>query len=143
MIQVIPDSSVFIQIINFLLLIFLLNLVLYKPIRQILLKRKEKINSLEASIETADQDAVDKEASFKDGIKEARMRGLKEKEALVHEATEKEKEIVEQINQKAQADLAEIRDKIAKETDDVRATLEKEIDSFADAIGQKILGRAV
>lgn len=143
MITVIPDSSVFIQIINFLLLIFLLNLVLYKPIRQILLKRKETINSLESSIETADQGAVDKEAAFKDGIKEARMRGLKEKEALVQEANEKEKEIVEKINQKAQADLAEIRDKISKETDDVRATLEKEIDSFADAIGQKILGRAV
>ena len=143
MIQVIPDSSVFIQIANFLLLIFLLNLILYKPIRQILLKRKEKINSLEASIETADQDAVDKEAAFKDGIKEARVRGLKEKDALIQVATEKEKEIVEQINQKAQADLAEIREKISKETDDVRATLEKEIDSFADAIGQKILGRAV
>lgn len=143
MIQVIPDSSVFLQIGNFLLLIFVLNLVLYKPIRQILLKRKEKINALETSIETAGQDAVDKEAAFKDGIKEARGRGIKEKDALVQVAAEKEKEIVEKINQKAQADMAEIREKIAKETDDVRAALEKEIDSFADAIGQKILGRAV
>jgi F-type H+-transporting ATPase subunit b len=62
---------------------------------------------------------------------------------LVQTAAEEEKAIIEKINQKAQAELVEMREKIAKDAETVRATLQKEIDVFADAIGEKILGRAV
>jgi F-type H+-transporting ATPase subunit b len=59
------------------------------------------------------------------------------------EAAEEEKEIIEQINKKAQANLAEVREKVAKDAQNVRASLYKEIDTFANAISEKILGRAV
>jgi F-type H+-transporting ATPase subunit b len=36
-----------------------------------------------------------------------------------------------------------MREKIAKDAEDVRTSLQKEIDAFANAIGEKILGRAV
>jgi F-type H+-transporting ATPase subunit b len=36
-----------------------------------------------------------------------------------------------------------VREKIAKDVEVVRASLQKEIDTFANAIGEKILGRAV
>ena len=142
-ITVIPDESVFIQIVNFLLIIWILNLVLYKPIRNILIQRKEKIAGLDENIETMNRDAKEKDDAFASGIKEARSKGLKEKEALLQEGADEEREIIEKINQKAQADLAEMREKIAKDAEDVRTTLQKEIDAFANAIGEKILGRAV
>jgi F-type H+-transporting ATPase subunit b len=142
-ITVIPDESVFIQIVNFLLIIWILNLVLYKPIRNILIQRKEKIAGLDQNIETINRDAKEKDDAFASGIKEARSKGLKEKEALLQEGTGEEREIIEKINQKAQADLAEMREKIAKDAEDVRTSLQKEIDAFANAIGEKILGRAV
>jgi len=142
-ITVIPDESVFIQIVNFLLIILILNLVLYKPIRNILIQRKEKIAGLDQNIETINRDAKEKDDAFASGIKEARSKGLKEKEALLQEGAGEEREIIEKINQKAQADLAEMREKIAKDAEDVRTSLQKEIDAFANAIGEKILGRAV
>ena len=142
-ITVIPDESVFIQIVNFLLIIWILNLVLYKPIRNILIQRKEKIAGLDQNIETINRDAKEKDDAFASGIKEARSKGLKEKEALLQEGAGEEREIIEKINQKAQADLAEMREKIAKDAEDVRTSLQKEIDAFANAIGEKILGRAV
>ena len=142
-ITVIPDESVFIQIVNFLLIIWILNLVLYKPIRNILIQRKEKIAGLDQNIETMNRDAKEKDDAFDSGIKEARSKGLKEKEALLQEGADEEREIIEKINQKAQADLAEMRGKIAKDAEDVRMSLQKEIDAFANAIGEKILGRAV
>jgi hypothetical protein len=46
-------------------------------------------------------------------------------------------------NKKYQANLAEIKEKIAKDTAEVKASLQQEIDAFAEAIGQKILGRVV
>jgi len=137
------DGSVFIQIINFLFLIWVLNLVLYRPIRTVIRQRKEKEEGLKQSIDGLADAAREKDEAFASGIREARVRGLKQKEAMVAEAEAEEKRIIAEINEKAQADLAAVRGKLAVEVDGVRSRLEKEIDAFADAIGQKILGRAV
>ena len=142
-ISVIPDMSLFVQIANFLIIIWVLNIILYKPIRKILIQRKEKITSLEQNIDQLNENTAEKDEAYLSGIKDARVRGLNEKEALLKEGTEEEKRIVEQINQKAQANLAEIRDKIAKDAQNVRESLNKEIGTFANAISEKILGRAV
>jgi F-type H+-transporting ATPase subunit b len=142
-ITVIPDWTLFVQIANFLLIVWVLNIVLFKPIRNILIQRKEKVTSLEQNIETSDKEAKGKNEAFDSGIRDARAEGLSEKNALLNEAADEEREIVDKINQKAQADLAEVREKIAKDVEVVRASLQKEIDTFANAIGEKILGRAV
>ncbi|MBW2055248.1 MAG: ATP synthase F0 subunit B [Deltaproteobacteria bacterium] len=142
-ITVIPDWTLWVQVANFLLIVWVLNIVLFKPIRNILIQRKEKVTSLEQDIETSDKEAKGKNEAFDSGIRDARAKGLSEKSVLLNEAADEEREIVDKINQKAQADLAEVREKIAKDVEAVRASLQKEIDTFASAIGEKILGRAV
>ncbi|MFO7495719.1 MAG: ATP synthase F0 subunit B [Desulfobacterales bacterium] len=137
------DVSIFIQIINFLVLIWVLNLVLYKPIRKILIQRKEKVAALENGAETSLEEAKSREAAFDQGIKAARVKGLQERDSFLQEAGEEEKRIVGEINAKAQADLASVREQIARDAAAVRAALQKEVDGFAKAIGQKILGRAI
>ena len=137
------DGSLFIQIINFLFLIWVLNLLLYKPIRNIILQRKDKVSGLENDIGQAETKAMEQNAAFSDGIKEARVKGLEEKKARMLEGSEEEKEIFRKINEKAQADLIKIKEQIAKETEDAKAALLKDVDSFADAISEKILGRTV
>lgn len=137
------DASVFIQIVNFLFLIWAMNLVLYKPIRKILLERKKKVEGLEQSIENSNTSATEKEDAYASGIKDARVKGQIEKEALLLSAQNEEKQLIEKINKKAQEDLAQMRDKIAKDAESVRNSLQNEVDIFAAAIGQKILGRVV
>ena len=137
------DSSLLIQIVNFLFLIWALNVILYKPIRKILLQRKDHISGLEEGIETADGNAQEKEQAFSEGIRAARADGVEKKKAMLEEAAQEEMAIVEKINSKAQADLAEVKAKIAEEADSVRESLQAELDTFAGAIGQKILGRAI
>jgi F-type H+-transporting ATPase subunit b len=140
-ITVLPDGSLIIQIANFLLIIWIMNLILYRPIRNILRQRREKVEGLEFSIETYNENAQEKDDAFAAGIKEARIKGLKEKETLLQTAAEEEKQIIENVNAKAQAELAEIRKKIAKDADAARASLQEKVDEFADDICQKILGR--
>ena len=136
------DGSLLIQIINFLFLLFVLNLVLFKPIRKILLERKEKISGLEKGIQALSSQADDQDQAYKDGLKGARTEGLKMKESFVEKASQEEKEIIDRINKKAQSSLAEIRAQVAEETEKARVILETEVDFFARAIGEKILGRA-
>ena len=137
------DGSVVVQIVNFVLLIIILNYILFKPIRKILKERKEKIIGLQKGIETHQKDVKTIEASFSSGIREARAKGLKEKEALLAEASEEENRIIDEITRKAQADFEQIRAKIEADTDAVRETLQQEINAFANSIGEKILGRTV
>jgi F-type H+-transporting ATPase subunit b len=137
------DGSVFIQIANFIFLIWVMNMILYKPIRKALLQRKEKVSDLEQRIADFSAQAQEKEDALAFGIKEARANGLKEKQALIQSGSEEEKIVIESINKKAQAALVESREKIAKDAESVRISLQKELDTFVNAIGQKILGRAV
>ena len=142
-VTVTPDGSIIIQIVNFLFIIWALNILLYKPIRKILIQRKDKVDGLELSIETSAKDAKEKDDAFAAGIKEARALGLKEKDALLQQAEDEERRILDELNQKAHAELIEVRDKIAKDAEAVRDSLQKEVDNFAGQISEKILGRVV
>ena len=142
MITVIPDISLVYQMINFLILLFVLNLVLYKPIRNVLLERKAKIEGMQEGAQKASNDLVAGEDAYKDGLKQARSKGLKEKEIFIEAASQEEKEIIDRINKKAQANLVEIKKQVAEETEQARKTLETEVEAYANAIGEKILGRA-
>lgn len=137
------DGSLFIQIANFIFLIWALNIVLYRPIRRILNQRREKIDGFEENIAAFVANARQKDEAFISGVKEARAKGLKEKESLLFDAAEEEKKIIQRINQKAQADLADLKKKVARDSAVVRESLQAEIDDFANAIGQKILGRTI
>jgi F-type H+-transporting ATPase subunit b len=142
-VTVMPDWTVAIQIVNFLLILWILNRLLYRPIRNILRQRKEKIDGLELSIQTYSEDALEKDEAFAAGIKEARAKGLTEKEALLQAAAEEEKKVIAKVNEKAQAELADIREKISQEAQTAKAALQTKVEEFAGDICQKILGRTV
>jgi F-type H+-transporting ATPase subunit b len=137
------DSSLFIQIANFLVLIWAMNVLVYRPIRNILRQRSEKIDGLKTGIDASAKRVEEKDKAYEDGIKNARAEGMKKRDALVEEAEAKEREIVAEINRKAQADLAKVREEIAKDVEAVRGALLQRVDEFSREIGQKILGRAV
>jgi F-type H+-transporting ATPase subunit b len=129
------------QIVNFLVLIFVLNIVLYKPIRKILKERKTKVDGLSQGIESASRQAEEKDQAFNQGIRDARSQGQKEKETMIQEAAREEREITGRIMDQAREDLTAVKSKITKDVEAVKAALERDVDAFADAITQKILGR--
>jgi len=142
-ITVIPNWTTIIQAANFLILVFILNIVLYRPIRNILVQRKEKIEGLEQTVDNATGDLVEKETTYANGIRDARKKGMQEKDALINAASEEEKEIIAKINADALAEINAVKEKVAQEADAAREALMKEVDTFANEIGAKILGRAV
>jgi F-type H+-transporting ATPase subunit b len=142
-VTVVPDWSVSIQIINFVFLIFVLNLLLFRPIRRILSERRDKVKGMEAAIDNAGRSVQEKNAAFDKAIRDARAKGLKKKEDLVKQAEEEERRQIESINSKVLAELEEIRRKIGAEAERARQDLEPQVGAFAKEITQKILGRAV
>ncbi|MGD8243278.1 MAG: ATPase [Desulfobacterales bacterium] len=142
-ITVIPDWTTLLQAANFILLVILLNIILYRPIRGILIQRKEKFDGLEQNIESSTSDLAEKETTYAAGIREARKKGMMEKDALVQAASDEEKQVLDKISADAQAELNAVKAKVAQEAEAAKAALLKEVDIFANEIGKKILGRAV
>lgn len=140
---IIPDWTLLLQMVNFIILIFIMNAVLYKPIRNMLIERQKTVNRFERDISTLQQDAAESEQLFKDQIGEAKARGFREREALKEAGHEEERRVVEEINAKAQADLQAVRNQIAKEAGSARDRLKAEAAVFSAAIAEKILGRRV
>ena len=139
-----PDPiAIILSIINFLVIIWALNAILYKPIRQILIERKKMFSGLDGDIKASDAGVEEKERSIEAGLRNARATGLKEKETFLKAASEKERELLDKIARKNQEDLAGVKARIEKETEAAKSALLKEVDGFAEAISQKILGRAV
>ena len=137
------SGFLFVQMANFILLILILNAILYKPIRNILIERKKKIQGAEQAIEALQGGAAESEQTFQTKIGEAKTQGFQEKETLKQAGQEEEKQLIDEINQKAQADLEEVRAQIVKDAEAARAKLKGEVETFSAAIAQKILGRAV
>lgn len=138
-----PDITIVYQIINFVVLIFLMNLVVYKPIRKIMAERKGVVDGLGGEIEGALTGAAERGKALDAGIATARSKGAAAKEALAAEAAEKEKELLAQISAKAASELAVLKAKIESEAAEAKAGLTAQIDIFASAIGEKILGRTL
>ena len=140
---IIPDWTLLLQIANFIVLIFVLNAVLYKPIRNILIERQKTINQFEKDIDTLHESAAENDQTFQSTISQAKARGFSEKATMKEAAEEEEKRLIDELQEKAQADLEAVRAKIVKEAGAVREKLKAEAQAFSVAIAEKILGRSV
>ncbi|MDY0131364.1 MAG: ATP synthase F0 subunit B [Desulforegulaceae bacterium] len=137
------NSSVIIQIVNFVVLIIVLNIVLYKPVRGILAKRKKVVDSLSDDAEKAVFNAKQGEIEFRENIKSARIEGARKKNEIIEKASEDESKVLSQLQKDSMAKFNEVKVKISNETEAARASLEKDIGEFASQIAKKVLGRVI
>lgn len=142
-VTVVPDWSFLLQMANFVFLIIVLNLLLYRPIRRVLRERRETFEGLEAAAKRALARLEEQEAAYARTLKEARAKGLKIKEDLVREAELEEKRLTGEIHARAQAELEAVREKIRREAEQTRAALAQHVEEFAGQIVGKLLGRPV
>jgi F-type H+-transporting ATPase subunit b len=137
------DFSLFVQIANFLLLLLLMNIFLFKPIRKILARRKEEINSLEGTIEGYQNRSDQDEKGIEEGTILARKEGHKEKENLKGQGLELEKGVLQKASSSAEEKIGNAKQEIENKIGDVRKALEDQVASFSEELAEKILGRSI
>ena len=138
-----PDITVFIQIVNFLFLLFVLNIIFYRPIRSILGRRSEEVRGLHESIEGFREKSYQYVKDLEESYKGAMGEGFKEKDKLKKAGTEVEKEILQEAISSAEAKIGKAKDEIDRSTTGVRQSLEDELNMFSKELAEKILGRNV
>jgi len=135
------DWTLYAQIINFLLLVFLLNVVLFRPIRNALKDRQAKLLAQETEINVL----TDKGRSLEDEIKEelaaARRAGAGARESLKQEGAQAEATLLEEVKRQAELEWATVEKKIKADMAKARKSLQTQTQSFAQLLATKILGR--
>jgi F-type H+-transporting ATPase subunit b len=137
------NITLVIQMVNFLLLVFLLNTILYRPIRNMIAKRNQVIAEREQGIERADADAAAAVREFEGKVQEARIEGRQKVQGLKDVGYEKEKNLLQEAAEHSASELAKVRDQIKKDIAAARKRLRAQIQAFSVEVAQKVLGRTI
>jgi len=137
------DFSLFIQIANFLLLLLLMNIFLYKPIRKIMTRRNKEINSLEGTIEGYNNRSDQDEKDIAEGMILARKEGHREKETFKAQGLDVEKGVLQKASSSAEEKIVNAKQEIDNKIAEVRKTLEDQVASFSEELAEKILGGSI
>ncbi len=137
------NSSLFVQVANFLILIFLMNRFLYRPIRDILRRRNEEMNRLEGLISDFSAKSDQQRNRIEEGLTQARKEGYEEKEGLKGVGLKEERSLTQEAGAKAEAKIGQAKSEIEGKIAEVRKALEDQVSMFSKELAQKVLGRTI
>lgn len=137
------DWAFVFQLVNFGVLVLLLNVFLYKPIRKVLADRAEQINGARAKAGEVDRDVQEKMALYEARLREVKAKASEERSAMVKEAQAEEAQLAEKARKEASESLSAIRNRVAKEAADARELLKEQARSLSLDICEKVLGRSL
>jgi F-type H+-transporting ATPase subunit b len=141
--QILPDLTLAIQIILFLLFIWIMNALLFKPTLKVLEERERRIDGARARAAQLEAGAEEAIARYAARVREARSEGEKARAALMQGALEEEERVASEGRGRAAETSARIRETIAREAAGAREDLERQARQFATLIAEQVLGRKV
>jgi len=137
------DITLVIHIINMIILMFVLNAVLYKPVLAIMEKREEKLDALSNDVEQFEQNARHRQAEVDKKMREASARAKKALDGARSEAQAAGAEKVAAIRQEADSEKEEQLTEVRSQVDAARKELLDNATDFAQEMAAKILGRSL
>ncbi|MCK4839683.1 MAG: ATP synthase F0 subunit B [Desulfobulbaceae bacterium] len=137
------DFTMPIQIVNMLILIVIMNIVLYRPIRTILAEREKRISGLEKDVDEFNKNAKLRLEEFDAKLNDARSQAKAELDTARSEAqgagAEKLAGIRKEADDKKAAGLAQIETQFATAGKELKG----QVEGFASEMAAKIMGRAL
>jgi F-type H+-transporting ATPase subunit b len=135
------DITFIIQIVNFLVLMLVLNILLYKPVRKILADRAAEIAGGHEKAAAVDRDVQEKMAEYETRLREAKIKASEERGILKKAALAEESTLLEIARKEATDSVNSLKGKVAKEAAEAREYLKEQTRSLSLEICEKVLGR--
>ena len=143
MVTVIPDYTIFIQIVNFVALIFILNQLLYKPVLNIIERRKKQLDELENEIKLFNDSVEKRVAEYEEKLKQAKAGASDLKKEIINEGSDQAKKIVDAVRNDIPQMTQAFQQKMDKEVQAARQILDGQSRKISLEIAEKVLGRSV
>lgn len=137
------DITFFIQLANFLILLFLLNLLLFRPIRRVMDERKQITDGGHQRARDLEEQIQAKMSAYREKLQDAKSRAAEERSALRAAAGEEEARILSDAQKKAAAQLETIRSQVDQEAATAGQSLRDNAAQLAEQVASKVLGRSL
>lgn len=137
------DWTLGLQILNFVVLLAILNAILYKPVKEILARRKAAIDGDQGRARDLQLQIDEKMARYQEQLQAARVKGNEERAALRAAAGKQEAEILGAAREEATNKLQSLKARVAGEAEQARTALRSDVDTLANQVASRILGRAI
>ncbi|HAR48528.1 hypothetical protein ER57_17650 [Smithella sp. SCADC] len=143
MVTVIPDYTMLIQMVIFLALVFVLNILLYKPILSIIDRRKKQLEESENEIKLFNESVEKRVAEYEEKLKQAKVKATEAKKEIIQEGANQAKNIVDVVRNEIPVMVREFQQKMDKEVEKAKLILDSHSQELSVQIAQKVLGRSV
>ncbi len=142
-IQLVPDGTLFLHIAIILLMVFVLNQTLFKPINRILEERERRTRGRSGEAREILQRVEDATTNYERSLREARAEGYRLMERERAEAMNERQIKINTLREEINRTTEEEKELIRRQAEEARQTLEAEARSIAVEIGSQILHRSV
>jgi len=137
------NFTFFVQLINFLVLVAILNWLLVRPAMKIINERRNRVEGSNEETRLLLEEVEKNTAEYQQRLSEARILANSEKEKLRQEGSQQEAEIVRKAREEARIMLEKMKSSIERESLDAKNTMRNEIEALSRDIAEKVLGRGV
>jgi F-type H+-transporting ATPase subunit b len=131
------------QLINFLVLLIVLNFILFKPIRQVMLEREQGISSALGDAKAAQEQMQAILERYNASLAEAKQKAATTYNTVYQQGLDTQRDMISAERDKATELLDKARKEIAAASATARTDLKQEAERLSQEITSKLLGRAV
>ena len=142
-IQLVPDGTLFLHIAIILLMVFVLNATLFKPINRILEERERRTRGRSGEAQDILQRVEEKVTQYERTLREARAEGYRLMEQERSTAMNERQDSLSAVRDEISSSIAEQKEAIQEQVNIARGTLEDEARRLAAEIGAQILQRPI
>ena len=138
-----PNASLFLVFVLFLIFVFVLNRILFRPIGRVLDEREALTEGATNEARAAARRYQAELASYEASIRQARGESYRRLEQDRAAALEERKRLIDEAKQKAVDEIDLAKSEIDNQAALARASLEAESRQIAERISRTVLGRTV
>lgn len=136
------DFTVVIQIINFLVIVFVAKKMIYEPMLSNIENRDNKISRLVSASDSLKSEIATSKKEYEEKLQKVRAE-VAEYQKNIREQTLKEAaEKLSKVKEEVTSEIASARSELEKAVVTARASLEKEAEQLSQVIIEKIIGKA-
>jgi len=137
------DYSLGIQIVNFLLLIFILNLLLYKPILGMIDRRKKQLENSKNEIQRLQESVEQKMAAYEEKLRQAKAAAVEQKNEIIAQGAEQARTVIEAVRAELPGVMEHFHVQTDREIAAARGILTDQSQKLSVEIAEKLLGRSL
>ena len=137
------NATMLIQVINFLILVFILNRLMLRPILKLIQDRSKHIEKIGNEIKEIVQKSHELVAEYASTENEARKNAMEERAMLKMDAVTKADDIFSGAKNDILSIRKDVDSEIRMKIEKIRPSLKKEAEDLVDVIIEKIVGRRI